>query len=107
MESIKFVYNTTSAEVLDIYYPYIGYVLSLGDSIKRTDPQLAKYRMVMLLFAHILLEIKLGYIIPVDSSLLVNKEDLKRILSSFLSDLENTVLIGIYDHGLITRSHTP
>jgi hypothetical protein len=82
-KSVHFLHKSTAAEILDVHHPYVRYLLlAPNEGIEQTEPDLAKYRMVLMSFACLLLEIEVGY--TIDSSLSANPEDVRSTLSNIL-----------------------
>jgi hypothetical protein len=82
-KSVQFLHKSTAAEILDVHHPYVRCLpLAPNEGIEQTEPDLAKYRMVMMSFARLLLEIEVGH--TMDSSLSANPEDVRSGLSNIL-----------------------
>ncbi|KAK6525214.1 hypothetical protein TWF694_005360 [Orbilia ellipsospora] len=83
-ESVQFLHKSRPIEILDVHHPYVRYILPRNDDDETTEPELAKYRKVMLSFARLLLEIDTGDTITASNTLSGDPDDLGYALSDIL-----------------------
>ena len=79
-DSIRFVYRSSSEEVLDVHHPYICCQLQPNETKENPEQKLDRHTRILLSFAIILFEIETGHKVMPDTSALAKSEDLEEIL---------------------------